>query len=109
MQTIRTRLADGPARTMTELHRVGGAVRDADGEPVSDAWVAIPEAGLWASTDAAGRYRFDRIRPGKHRAIARTPRGEETEATIEVPGSPSDLVIGSGGRAGAKGRAERKK
>jgi hypothetical protein len=109
MQTIRTRLSDGPLRTMSELHRVGGTVRDKDGEPVADAWVAIPEAGLWAATDRQGRYRFDRIRPGSHRAVARTPDGGETEATIEVPGTPADLVIGSGGRAGAKKSAERKK
>src|SRR3954466_14761189 len=40
MQTIRARLSDGPARTMTELHRLGGTLRDAAGEPVADAWVA---------------------------------------------------------------------
>jgi hypothetical protein len=109
MQTIRTRLSDGPLRTMSELHRVGGNVRDTDGGPVADAWVAIPEAGLWAVTDRDGRYRFDRIRPGSHRVVARTPSGDETEAMIEVPGAPADLVIGSGGRAGAKTGAERKK
>jgi hypothetical protein len=108
-QTLRTRLSDGPARTMTEMTRIGGTLRDAAGEPVANAWVAVPEAGLWAVTDVAGRYRFDRIRPGAHRVIARTASGDETEATIEVPGAPADLVMGSGGRAGAKGRAERKK
>jgi hypothetical protein len=41
--------------------------------------------------------------------IARTASGDETEATIEVPGAPLDLEIGSGGRAGAKKSAERKK
>jgi hypothetical protein len=109
MQTLRARLSDGPARTMTELHRLGGTLRDAAGEPVPDAWVAVPEAGQWAVTDRDGRYRFDRIRPGSHRVIARTSSGDETEAAIEVPGAPADLVIGSGGRAGAKSRAERKK
>src|SRR3954451_21286868 len=109
MQTIRTRMSDGPARTLTEMTRIGGTVRDAAGEPVADAWVAVPEAGLWAVTDGAGRYRVDRIRPGWHRVIARTAGGDETEATIEVPGAPADLVMGSGGRAGAKGSATRKK
>jgi hypothetical protein len=108
-QTIRTRLSDGPARTMTEMTRIGGTLRDAAGDAVADAWVAVPEAGLWAVTDAAGRYRFDRIRPGEYRVIARTASGDETEAKIEVPGAPADLVIGSGGRAGAKKSAERKK
>jgi hypothetical protein len=108
-QTIRARISDGPARTMTEMTRIGGTLHDAAGEPVRNAWVAVPEAGLWAVTDGAGRYRFDRIRPGSHRVIARTAAGDETEATIEVPGAPADLVIGSEGRAGAKGRATRKK
>jgi hypothetical protein len=108
-QTIRTRISDGPARTMTEMTRIGGTLRDAAGEPVANAWVAVPDAGLWAVTDVAGRYRFDRIRPGEHRVIARTASGDETEAKIEVPGAPADLVIGSGGRAGAKKSAERKK
>jgi hypothetical protein len=108
-QTIRARISDGPARTMTEMTRIGGTLRDAAGEPVANAWVAVPEAGLWAVTDSAGRYRFDRIRPGEYRVIARTASGDETEAEIEVPGTPADLVIGSGGRAGAKKSAERKK
>ena len=108
-QTLRTRIADGPARTMTEMTRIGGTLRDAAGEPVPNAWVAVPEAGLWAVSDGEGRYRFDRIRPGSHRVIARTASGDEAEATIEVPGAPLDLEIGSGGRAGAKKSAERKK
>ena len=108
-QTIRTRISDGPARTMTEMTRIGGTLRDAAGDPVPNAWVAVPAAGLWAVSDREGRYRFDPIRPGSHRVIARTASGDETEATIEVPGAPADLVIGSGGRAGATKSAERKK
>jgi hypothetical protein len=108
-QTIRARISDGPARTMTEMTRIGGTLRDAAGDPVPNAWVAVPEAGLWAVTDSDGRYRFDKIRPGSHRVIARTADGGETDATIEVPGAPVDLVMGSEGRAGAKGRASRKK
>jgi protocatechuate 3,4-dioxygenase beta subunit len=108
-QTLRTRISDGPARTMTEMTRIGGTLRDAAGDPVPNAWVAVPEAGRWAVTDGAGRYRFDRIQPGPHHVIARTAEGDETEATIEVPGAPADLVMGSGGSAGAKGRATRKK
>jgi hypothetical protein len=108
-QIVRTRLSDGPARTLTELHRIGGTVRNPDGEPVADAWVAVPDEGRWAVTNNEGRFRFDRIKPGKYSAIARTASGDETEATIEVPGAPADLVIGPGGRTGAKGRAERKK
>src|SRR4051812_15122672 len=109
VQTIRTRMSDGPARTMTEMTRIGGTVRDAVGEPGADAWVAVPQAGLWGRPGREGRYRFDRIRPGSHRVIARTANGDETEATIEVPGAPADLVMGPGGSAGAKGRAGRKK
>lgn len=95
MQTIRTRVSDGSARTMVELHRVGGTVRDGDGEPVANAWVALPEAGLWAATDRDGRFRLDRIRPGRHRVIARTADGDEARATVTVPGESADLLIGA--------------
>jgi Pvc16 N-terminal domain/Carboxypeptidase regulatory-like domain len=94
-QTIRTRLSDGPARTMTEFHRIAGTVSDADGEPVADAWVAIPAAGLWTATSRDGRFRFDRILPGTHEVVARTAAGEEAKGTIDVPGGTLDLVIGA--------------
>jgi Carboxypeptidase regulatory-like domain len=93
-QTIRTRLSDGPARTMAELHRIAGTVSDADGEPVADAWVAIPEAGRWRATDRDGRFLFDRIQPGTHRLLARTADGGEAELAVQVPGQRADLVIG---------------
>ena len=94
-QTIRTRLSDGPARTLTEFHRIAGTVCDADGQPVPDAWVAVPAAGLWTATRGDGRFRFDRIQPGSHVVIARTAAGDEAQATLDVPGGGADLVIGS--------------
>jgi Pvc16 N-terminal domain/Carboxypeptidase regulatory-like domain len=94
-QTIRARLSDGPARTMTEFHRIAGTVRDADGQPVADTWVAIPAAGLWTATSRDGRFRFDRIQPGTHQVIARTAAGQEGQAALEVPGGTVDLVVGA--------------
>jgi hypothetical protein len=93
-QTIRTRTSDGPARTLTEFHRIAGTVSDAGGEPVADAWVTIPAAGLWTATARDGRFRFDRIQPGRHRVVARTVAGDEAEATLDVPGGTVDLSVG---------------
>jgi Pvc16 N-terminal domain/Carboxypeptidase regulatory-like domain len=94
MQTIRTRVSDGPAGTMTELHRLGGTVRDGAGNPVADAWVAAPESGRWTATSREGRFRLDRVAPGSHRLVARTAAGDEAEITVDVPGQPTDIVIG---------------
>ena len=94
MQTVRTRLSDGPAGTMTELHRLGGTITDAGDQPVADAWVAIPEAGRWQASDRDGRFVFDRIQPGTHRLLARTADGGEAELAVKVPGQRADLVIG---------------
>ncbi len=91
-QTIRTRISDGPARTLTEFHRIAGTVVDADGQPVADAWVAIPAAGLWTASGRDGRFRFDRIQPGSHHVVARTATGDEAQATLDVPGAGVDLV-----------------
>jgi Pvc16 N-terminal domain/Carboxypeptidase regulatory-like domain len=104
MQTVRTRLSEGPAGTMVELHRLGGTVTDPDGRPVADAWVAMPEVGRWAASDRDGRFRLDRIQPGEHRIVARTADGGEAALSVKVPGERADLVIGAGGPAGKKRR-----
>ena len=102
MQTIRTRLMESP-RTVTELHRLGGTLRDADGEPVADAWVTLPEIGRWTATDSHGRFRIGRLEPGMHGLVARSLAGGEVRATVSVPGEPVDLMIGAP-RAGSRAK-----
>jgi hypothetical protein len=107
MQTMRTRPLAAPPGTMIELHRVGGTVRDENDQPVARAWVALPEAGLWASTDGDGRFILNRIVPGTHQLVVRTPTGQELEATVQVPGQRIDLVLGSRPPSGKGGRGAR--
>jgi hypothetical protein len=92
-QTIGTRLSDGPARTLTELHRFGGTVADKGGAPVAGAWVGIPALGLLATADADGRFRFDRVPAGQHSIVVRAPDGAEAKADVDVPGAKADLVV----------------
>jgi hypothetical protein len=92
-QTVATRLADGPARAIVEMHRFGGTVADKDGAPVAGAWVALPELGLLATAGPDGRFRFDRVPSGKHALVVRAPDGGEAKADVDVPGSKADLVI----------------
>ena len=98
-QTIQAAHFDRPKAGFVELYRFGGTISDADGVAVSDAWVTMPESGAWTSSDAAGRFVFDRVRPGLHRLVARTVTGGETAATISVPGERADLVITATSRA----------
>ena len=107
-QTVRTRLLDGPARAVVEMHRTGGTVADGDGEPLKDVWIALPDSGLFASTDADGRFRFDRLSPGRHRLVARSLDGMEATADLDVPGSLLDVVL-DGGKAAAGGRKSGKR
>jgi hypothetical protein len=102
-QTMSTRLSDGPPSTITELFRFGGKVHDAEGEPVADAWVAMPDLGLLATSNREGRFIFNRVGPGKHRIEARTRDGGEAAIEVQIPGTPADLVIGkSAPRKGKK-------
>jgi hypothetical protein len=101
-QTISQRLSDGPPSTITELYRFGGTVLDADGEPVADAWVAMPDLGLLATSNREGRFIFNRVNAGKHRIEARTRDGGEAQLEAEIPGTSADLVIGSPARKGKK-------
>ena len=93
-QTMRLRDADAPGRTLVELHRLGGTVRGADGEPVARAWVVLPAAGLWTATDAEGRFRISRVRPGEQELVVRAVSGEEATLTIELPGKHVDVTLG---------------
>ncbi|QEC48457.1 DUF4255 domain-containing protein [Baekduia soli] len=93
-QTLRVGVAEGGRGTLTELHRCGGTVLDAEGEPVRDAWVALPDSGRWTATDRDGRFRLGRVPSGEQRVIVRTAAGDEAEAVVTVPGPGADLVVG---------------
>ena len=101
-QTIRARISDAPPGAVRELHRFGGKLVDGDGEPLGDAWVAMPGAGRWTSTGRDGRFIFDRITPGRHHVVARTLEGGTAEAEIEIPGPSLELVIGAKSKGGKK-------
>jgi hypothetical protein len=92
-QTVRARLTDAPARAVLEMHRTVGRVHDEQGQPLADVWVTLPDVGSWTASAADGRFRFDRLPPGRHRLLARTADGREADSHIEVPGAGVDLVI----------------
>jgi hypothetical protein len=107
-QTVRTRLLDAPPRAVVEMHRTGGTVADGSGEPLRNVWIALPDSGQFASTNAEGRFLFDRLAPGRHRLVARGADGTEVTADLDVPGSMLDLVL-DGGKAAAGGRKSGKR
>lgn len=95
-QTIRVFDKDTGPRggRMEEFHRLGGLVRDAEGEPVQSAWVVVDELG-WAASDSDGRFRFDRVRAGDYHARVRGPDGAETELDLTVPTDMFDVTLGA--------------
>src|SRR5918993_4507832 len=103
-QTIRPRMSDGPASTIHEMHRFGGKVQDADGAPLADVWVTLPELGLFAASDAQGRFRLDRVPGGSHALVARSRDGREAKAEIAVPGAVLDLRMAAGKPAPRRSR-----
>jgi hypothetical protein len=102
-QTVRLEL-DGARRTLEELQRFGGVVRDASGEPVAGAWVALPELGRMTSSDREGRFLFDGVRAGDHEVEARTAAGEEASGVAKVPGAGVDLELREARRRSASNR-----
>ena len=81
---------------MEELQRFGGVVRDADGNPVADAWVVLPDLGRFTSSNREGQFVFDGVRPGDHRVTARNVEGEEASGVAKVPGGGVDLELRRG-------------
>jgi hypothetical protein len=93
-QTMRFEDTEAPGRVLLELHRLGGTVGGADGEPVAHAWVVLPASGLWTATDARGRFRINRVHPGEQELVVRTVTGEESTVSITVPGKHVDVALG---------------
>jgi hypothetical protein len=97
--TLRVRNLDGGRAAVEEIHRLSGRVRDAEGEPVPEAWVVMPDGPGWTAADEEGRYQFDRVRAGSYAVRARAPDGREGEARVTVPGGEGDIVVGEAARA----------
>ncbi len=97
---LRTSLAEARHAGVQELTHVGGVVRDEDGAPVADAWVAMADLGRLATSDADGRFRIRSVPPGTHEVRVRHRDGHEARVEIEVPGAPLDVVLDAGAAAG---------
>src|SRR4051794_2331268 len=93
-QTIRTNASESPARTVTEVYRSNGSVKDERGAALAGIEVSVPELGRIATTRADGRFVIDRLPQGRHRVMARAADGREAAGKVDVPGPGVDLVIG---------------
>jgi hypothetical protein len=102
-QTMGARISDGPRGGITEMHRFGGKVLDGAGAPLHDAWITLPELGLFASSDRQGRFILQRVPTGTHKLLARSRDGAEAEAEIAVPGAVLDLTVAPAKRTTRKG------
>jgi hypothetical protein len=92
--TLRASLKEGRGGVQ-ELSNVGGIVRDEDGAPVADAWVAVPGLGKMAISAANGRFRIAHVPPGTYEVHVRDAAGRETSAEVAVPGTALDVTLGA--------------
>jgi hypothetical protein len=99
-RTIRIDRTDAPGTPPHTTHTCAGTVVGPRGEPVADAWVALPEAGRMAATDARGAFVFHGLAEGKHDCLARTSDGRELTGTLEAPGPGLELRVPAARRNG---------
>lgn len=92
-QTVRVVDRDGQGGRTVELHRVAGVVRRADGQPAPGAWIALPEARAFATSDCEGRFSFPHVAPGRQRIECRAPDGAVTSGDMLVSGDVIDLTL----------------
>ncbi len=104
---VRTGLADSKRAGVQELAHVGGVVRDEDGAPVGDAWVAVPQLARFATSGADGRFRLPRVPPGVHEVRVRDAEGREATAQVQVPGGPLDVTLTAAATSAAGARGTR--
>ena len=77
-------LQEGTQRERVDL---GGTVQSAKGgSPLAGVQVAIKGTGLFATTDASGRFRLGSLLPGDYTIVAWPAEGKPTEKSITLPG-----------------------
>ena len=92
--TVRAGLgADGRRGGVQELSHVGGVVRDEDGEPVADAWVAVPGLGRMTTSNSDGRFRIPGVAGGTYEVRVRDADGREATTEVKVPSGMLDVVL----------------
>ena len=103
-QTVRTRLVGRPGAHGARdapLGRARHATRRASRS--RDVWVTLPDVGTWTSSDADGRFRFDRLPPGTPPAAGahrRRPRGRRAARSPRSRRRPGDRRQGMTERVG---------
>jgi hypothetical protein len=80
-------------RAVEELQRVDGIVVDDDGQPIPDAWLALPDIGKWAQSAGDGRFSFQGVPLGSHRCRVRADDGSEGEASLVMPQPSRELRV----------------
>jgi hypothetical protein len=95
VRTHTVRVADMGAgrRPPFERHRCGGIVRSADGRPVADAWLMLPDLGAWASSGHDGRFAFAGLPAGRHRCQCRAPDGAVAGGELVAAGGGLELTV----------------
>jgi hypothetical protein len=94
-QTVQVAHSGRAHSSVAELHRTGGMVRSAGGEPIADAWVALPDAGRFTTSGPDGRFRFDRLTAGTYECHVRTLDGAQGTGTLIIPGTGIELTPGN--------------
>lgn len=88
-----TRFGVGTTTISETLVQIGGQVRSVGGQPISDAYVDIPNTGLQTRTDSEGRFTFARVPMGTHTLRAVAVGFSMNTKPFIVPGQPEDYEI----------------
>jgi hypothetical protein len=98
--TMRTSMKENARAGVQELANIGGIVRDEDGEPVADAWVAVVDLGRIAMSGPDGRFTLRRVPTGTHEVRVRDGDGREATVKLDAPKQMLDVVLGTPAKAG---------
>ncbi len=72
---------------------LSGVVRDANGNPIANAIVVLPQLNRTTTTGANGAYSFDDVPMGNYYIVARAPGYTEGNTSVNfTPASPSQIV-----------------
>lgn len=81
------------AGTLSEFIRIGGAVRDRTGAPLSGVTVAVEGGAIESVTNSEGRYALSRVPSGEVTLRLIRPDGRVHMTTFATPSDSYDIVL----------------